>query len=87
MEISAVPFVAMLSTYKAEGYETTTITTWVKAVGAPGSGNLSDGGAGLSTPRVIITGFDTVPANVYAGDTFTLTLHLKNTSIMWSFLY
>lgn len=66
--------------YTSEGYETTTITTWVKAVGAPGSGNLSDGGAGLSTPRVIITGFDTVPANVYAGDTFTLTLHLKNTS-------
>lgn len=66
--------------YTSEGYETTTITTWVRAVGAPGSGNLSDGGAGLSTPRVIITGFDTVPADVYAGDTFTLTLHLKNTS-------
>ncbi len=66
--------------YTSEGYETTTITTWVRAVGAPGSGNLSDGGTGLSTPRVIITGFDTVPANVYAGDTFTLTLHLKNTS-------
>lgn len=66
--------------YTSEGYETTTITTWVKAVGAPGSGNLSDGGSGISTPRVIITGFDTVPENVYAGDTFTLTLHLKNTS-------
>lgn len=66
--------------YTSQGYETTTITTWVKAVGAPGSGNLSDGGAGISTPRVIITGFDTVPADVYAGDTFTLTLHLKNTS-------
>lgn len=66
--------------YTGEGYETTTVTTWVKAVGAPGSGNVSDGGAGTSTPRVIITGFDTNPANVYAGDTFTLTLHLKNTS-------
>lgn len=66
--------------YTSEGYETTTITTWVKAVGAPGSGNLSDGGAGISTPRVIITGFDTVPEKIYAGDTFTLTLHLKNTS-------
>jgi hypothetical protein len=66
--------------YTSEGYETTTITTWVKAVGAPGSGNLSDGGTGTSTPRVIITGFDTNPADVYAGDTFTLTLHLKNTS-------
>lgn len=66
--------------YTSEGYETTTITTWVKAVGAPGSGNVSDGGTGTSTPRVIITGFDTIPADVYAGDTFTLTLHLKNTS-------
>ena len=66
--------------YTSEGYETTTITTWVKAVGAPGAGNISDGGSGTSTPRVIITGFDTVPADVYAGDTFTLTLHLKNTS-------
>ena len=66
--------------YTNEGYETTTITTWVRAVGAPGSGNVSDGGSGTSTPRVIITGFDTVPADVYAGDTFVLTLHLKNTS-------
>ncbi len=66
--------------YVNGGYETTTITTYVKAVGAPGSGNVSDGGATLSTPRVIITGFDTEPAKVYAGDTFTLTLHLKNTS-------
>lgn len=66
--------------YTSEGYETTTITTWVKAVGAPGSGNVSDSGSSTSTPRVIITGFDTTPADVYAGDTFTLTLHLKNTS-------
>ncbi len=66
--------------YTSEGYETTTVTTWVRAVGAPGSGNVSDGGSGTSTPRVIITGFDTVPADVYAGDTFVLTLHLKNTS-------
>ncbi|MBP3421415.1 MAG: hypothetical protein J6K37_04015 [Lachnospiraceae bacterium] len=66
--------------YTNEGYETTTVTTWVRAVGAPGSGNVSDGGSGTSTPRVIITGFDTVPADVYAGDTFVLTLHLKNTS-------
>ncbi len=66
--------------YTNEGYETTTVTTWVRAVGAPGSGNVSDGGSGTSTPRVIITGFDTVPADIYAGDTFVLTLHLKNTS-------
>ena len=34
----------------------------------------------ISTPRVIVTGFTTVPEEVYAGDTFQLTLHLKNTS-------
>ena len=34
----------------------------------------------LSTPRVIVTGFTTTPEEVYAGDTFTLTLNLKNTS-------
>ncbi len=66
--------------YSGTSYETVTITTWVKAIGAPGSGQLSNGGSALSTPRVIITGFDTVPGKVYAGDTFTLTLHLKNTS-------
>lgn len=33
-----------------------------------------------STPRVIVTGFTTTPEEVYAGDTFTLTLNLKNTS-------
>ena len=37
-------------------------------------------GGRLSTPRVIVTGFTTVPEEVYAGDIFTLTLHLKNTS-------
>ncbi len=34
----------------------------------------------LSTPRVIVTGFTTTPEEVFAGDTFTLTLNLKNTS-------
>ncbi len=34
----------------------------------------------ISTPRVIVTGFTTNPEEVYAGDTFQLTLHLKNTS-------
>ena len=31
-------------------------------------------------PRVIVTGFTTKPAKVRAGDDFTLTIHLKNTS-------
>ena len=33
----------------------------------------------ISTPRVIVTGFTTTPEEVYAGDTFKLTLNLKNT--------
>lgn len=44
----------------------------------------SSGGSSSSTdatvPRVIVTGFDTNPANVKAGSDFTLTIHLKNTS-------
>ena len=35
---------------------------------------------GLSTPRLIITGFETYPATVYAGQEFKLTVHVKNTS-------
>ena len=66
--------------YSGDSYEKATLTTWVRVIGAPGSGQLTDGGSALSTPRVIITGFDTVPSEVHAGDTFTLTLHLKNTS-------
>ena len=60
--------------------ETATLTTYVKVNGAPGAGNVENDGGSLSTPRVIVTGFETNPAKVHAGDTFTLTLHLKNTS-------
>ena len=59
--------------------------------GAAGSGSdsavaYSGGGDGGSSsesgtvPRVIVTGFDTNPAEVHAGSDFTLTIHLKNTS-------
>ena len=41
-----------------------------------GGGSSSNG----SVPRVIVTGFDTDPAEVKAGSDFTLTIHLKNTS-------
>ena len=40
------------------------------------SGSASSG----SVPRVIVTGFTTDPAEVHAGQDFTLTVHLKNTS-------
>lgn len=58
-----------------------TLTTYVRAVGAPGSGIVEEDVGKYSTPRVIVTGYDTNPKEVYAGDTFTLTLHLKNTSV------
>ena len=43
-------------------------------------GETSDAPADASVPRVIVTGFDTAPATVKAGDDFRLTIHLKNTS-------
>lgn len=43
-------------------------------------GAASDATADASVPRVIVTGFDTAPATVKAGDDFRLTIHLKNTS-------
>ncbi len=53
-----------------------TLTSYVKVVGTT---SISADGKS-STPRVIVTGFSTNPETVHAGDTFTLTLHLQNTS-------
>ena len=53
-----------------------TLTSYVKVVGTTGVS--ADGKA--STPRVIVTGFSTDPETVHAGETFTLTLHMQNTS-------
>lgn len=36
--------------------------------------------ANVSTPRLIVTGYETSPASVKAGQYFTLTIHVKNTS-------
>lgn len=44
-----------------------------EGAGASGSGN-------VATPKLIITGYDTSPKKVMAGDTFTLTIHIQNTS-------
>lgn len=63
--------------------EEVTFITYANVVGAPGSGSVSgEGGeAGkVSTPRIVVTGFTTVPEDVYAGDTFMLNLHVQNTS-------
>ncbi|MDY5846224.1 MAG: hypothetical protein SPJ92_06830 [Bariatricus sp.] len=50
---------------------------------AGGITNIDSGSSGsgiVSTPRVIVTGFSTNPAEVKAGSNFRLTIHLKNTS-------
>ncbi len=54
----------------------TTLDTYIQLSGTAGVG--ADGKA--SVPRVIVTGFETNPAEVHAGESFVLTLHLKNTS-------
>ncbi len=56
--------------------QTTTLDTYIQTSGTAGVS--SDGKA--SVPRVIVTGFETDPETVHAGESFMLTLHLKNTS-------
>lgn len=58
--------------------ETTTIDTFIETVGKTGA--TSEDGSKVSTPRLIVSGFTTTPETVKAGDTFTLTLHITNTS-------
>lgn len=68
--------------YRRNGaIETATLSTYVKMVGAPGSGEVGvDASGKSSTPRIIVTGFETDPEEVFAGDTFKLTIHVQNTS-------
>lgn len=58
------------------------VTVYVRTIGKAGSGII--GGSGEESngakPRIIVTGFETTPETVYAGDTFVLTVHVKNTS-------
>ena len=58
------------------------MTTFVQTIGKEDSGYLDESADKdqVSKPRIIVTGFETVPAQVYAGDTFTLKIHMKNTS-------
>ena len=72
------------ATYTRDGaVEKALLTTYVKAVGKPESGTLdgdAEEGEQSSKPRIIVTGFETNPGEVYAGDTFTITIHVQNTS-------
>lgn len=70
-------------TYSRGGkVEETTLTTYVKTIGTSDSGSLDEGDdeSQISKPRIIVTGFETIPENVYAGDTFLLKINVKNTS-------
>lgn len=58
--------------------QTTIVDTFIETVGKTGATSSEDGK--VSTPRLIISGFTTTPETVKAGDTFTLTLHITNTS-------
>ncbi len=64
--------------------EKAVLTSYVKVVGKPESGTLDgdseEDKAESSKPRIIVTGFETFPAEVYAGSTFTVTIHVQNTS-------
>lgn len=58
------------------------VTVYVYCQGKPGSGRIGmDEESNVSKPRIIVTGFETDPAQVFAGETFMLHLHVKNTSL------
>ncbi len=58
-----------------------TISTYVECIGKPDAGNKNtDEKLATSTPRIIVTGFETNPEEVYAGSDFDLIVHLQNTS-------
>lgn len=58
------------------------LTVYVRTVGKPGSGTIGGNGEETSgaKPRIVVTGFETSPGKVYAGDTFVLIVHVQNTS-------
>ena len=61
--------------------EPETVLVYVDTQGKPGAGHIGgDDGAVESKPRIIVTGFETNPKEIYAGDTFMVTIHVKNTS-------
>lgn len=61
--------------------EPETVSVYVYTQGKPGAGHIGgDDGAVESKPRIIVTGFETNPGEIYAGDTFMVTIHVKNTS-------
>ncbi len=69
--------------YEREGKpEKAVLSTFVRAEGKSDSGKIDEPEKDekTSTPRIIVTGFETDPQEVFAGSTFMLTIHVKNTS-------
>ncbi len=70
-----------VSYYRNNAIETAELYTYINTKGAAGSGSLDASDAEKSSnPRIIVTGFETDPKEVFAGDTFNLTIHVQNTS-------
>ncbi len=58
-----------------------TISTYIECTGKPGAKSMNgEDDEKKSTPRIIVTGFETDPGEVFAGENFMLTIHVKNTS-------
>ena len=70
-----------VSYYRDGGIESTTLRMYVYIQGSKEAGTL-DGGESerTSNPRIIVTGFDTEPKEVFAGSKFKLIVHLQNTA-------
>ncbi len=60
--------------------ETGELTTYIDIKGKSESGKLEDDDKAKSQPRIIVTGFETNPAEVRAGSDFMVTIHIQNTS-------
>ena len=77
----ALPFEVWYTKEGVRCEEPVTLTVYVYTEGKPGAGYIGgDTSAVESKPRIIVTGFETDPGEVYAGETFTVTIHVKNTS-------
>ncbi len=73
--------------YRNNALEETDLTTYINIEGAPGRGSLEEEKKDepetkSPMPRIIVTGFKTNPEKVMAGDDFTLTITVQNTSTM-----
>lgn len=72
--------------YRNGAMEESDLTTYINIKGKSSSGKLIEDEKDkkdddkISTPRIIVTGFSTDPEEIYAGDTFNVTITVQNTS-------